>query len=254
MNGMANERAMATARAAMRLLIAVLVIGFAANACVANTTVVMVRHGEKDLSDFGQLLCRGLNRSLMLGPVLLAKFGVPDAIYAPIPDFKQAGDGPRYIDMRSVTTIEPFAIQLGQRVHTNWYWNDAAAVSDYLARLTTGLHVCAWEHSQITAIAKALIGKLGGDPAIVPIWQDDDFDSIYIIRFGKSPDGSQFVTFDVDHEDLNGLPIACPALKLPQSTAAADAAPGSGADHSGSTNVMVKRAPQPEAPPGTLLR
>jgi len=222
-NDKANDGVMATARVALRFLIALFVIGFSANLCFANTTVVMVRHGEKDLSDFGQLLCKGLNRSLMLGPVLLAKFGVPDAIYAPIPDFKKAENGAQYIDLRSVTTIEPYAIQLGQRVHTNWYWNDAVAVSDYLARQTGGLHVFAWEHGQLTAIARALVGKLGGDPTVVPAWQDNDFDSIYVIRFGKNPDGSRFVTFDVGHENLNDLPISCPALNLPQSTAPASA-------------------------------
>jgi hypothetical protein len=38
-------------------------------------TIVCVRHGEKPPGSFGQLTCRGLNRSLALPDVLLKKFG-----------------------------------------------------------------------------------------------------------------------------------------------------------------------------------
>ena len=44
-----------------------------------------MRHGEKPSGGYGQLTCQGLNRSLALPDVLLAKFGKPTYLYAPNP-------------------------------------------------------------------------------------------------------------------------------------------------------------------------
>jgi hypothetical protein len=61
----------------------------------ADTTIVIVRHGEKPAQGLGQLSCRGLNRSLALAPVLLSRYGTPVAIYAPNPAVKKADKGYR---------------------------------------------------------------------------------------------------------------------------------------------------------------
>ena len=46
---------------------------------------MFLRHGEKPSGGYGQLTCQGLNRSLALPDVLLAKYGKPTYLYAPNP-------------------------------------------------------------------------------------------------------------------------------------------------------------------------
>ena len=62
-----------------RLSSALLVVLFVAVAAPAHAqqTIVLLRHGEKPSAGLGQLTCQGLNRSLALPDVLLAKFGKP---------------------------------------------------------------------------------------------------------------------------------------------------------------------------------
>ena len=50
-----------------------------------ETTVVMVRHGEKPVADLGQLACQGLNRALKLANVLYSRYGAANLIFAPNP-------------------------------------------------------------------------------------------------------------------------------------------------------------------------
>lgn len=55
----------------------------------ADTTIIIVRHGEKPAQGLGQLTCQGLNRALALPAVLLSRYGNPVAIYAPNPAIKK---------------------------------------------------------------------------------------------------------------------------------------------------------------------
>lgn len=48
---------------------------------LADSTIVILRHGEKPGRGLGQLSCQGLNRALALPPILLSRYGVPVAIY-----------------------------------------------------------------------------------------------------------------------------------------------------------------------------
>src|ERR1700761_5123363 len=59
-------------------------------------TLVFVRHGEKPAQGFGQLNCQGLNRSMALPAVIAAKFGKPDALFAPDPGQQKNDSGHPY--------------------------------------------------------------------------------------------------------------------------------------------------------------
>ncbi|MGK2895282.1 hypothetical protein [Klebsiella michiganensis] len=72
----------------------------------AETTVVFLRHGEKPEAPTGQIICRGFNRALALPALLLARFGMPDAIYASVPKENKPCSS-----LCPLTTILPTAIQ-----------------------------------------------------------------------------------------------------------------------------------------------
>jgi hypothetical protein len=86
-----------------------------ANACATDNTVetlVFVRHGEKPAEGLGQLSCKGLNRSLALPAVIAAKFGKPDAIFAPDPGQQKNDGGHPYYYVRPLATIEEICSDL----------------------------------------------------------------------------------------------------------------------------------------------
>src|ERR1700761_4946196 len=85
-------------------------------------TIVCLRHGEKPHGGLGQLTPRGLNRSMALPKLLLAKYGKPKFIFACNPAQKvdetpphvvEKGDENKYYYLRPLVTIEPTAIQCG---------------------------------------------------------------------------------------------------------------------------------------------
>jgi hypothetical protein len=73
----------------------------------------------------------------------------------------------------------------------------------------SGFVLVAWEHKIIVTLAKALLAHHGGDPAAVPKWHGDDFDSIYVIVLTAAY-GTVTATFEHKQENLNGLPQTCP--------------------------------------------
>lgn len=54
--------------------------------------------------------------------------------------------------------------------------------------------------------AKALIKRTGGDPEQIPQWEDDDFDSLYVIRLN---DEGKLVLFKKENEGLNDVSERC---------------------------------------------
>ena len=67
-----------------RFVLGAALVAMAVPALAARVeTIVFVRHGEKPEAGLGQLSCQGLNRALALPAVIRAKFGRPDAIFAP---------------------------------------------------------------------------------------------------------------------------------------------------------------------------
>lgn len=174
----------------------------------AETTIIIVRHGEKPAQGLGQLSCQGLNRSLALAPVLLSRYGKPVAIYAPNPAVKKKDKGVSYAYVRPLATIEPLAIRVGLPVNVDWGMTNIAQLAEELLARTDGTQVVAWEHHLAEELARRLLMALGGDPAEVPKWGDSDFDSIYAVRV-TGHDKDRHAIFTRESEGLNGLSDSC---------------------------------------------
>jgi hypothetical protein len=174
-------------------------------------TIVMVRHGEKPADGLGQLNCQGLNRALALPAVIEKLFGRPDAIVAPDPAQSKEDYGHLYNYVRPLATIEPTAIVFGLPVDASVGVSDLDALRQKLEApvYRNALVVVAWEHANIAKLARLLVSDHGGDPTIVPDWQGDDYDSIYVVKLTQSGTGPA-VTFDHRHEGLDGQATACP--------------------------------------------
>lgn len=181
----------------------------------ADSTIVILRHGEKPPAGLGQLSCQGLNRSLALPRVLLARYGKPAAIYAPNPSIQKQDLGVPYAYIRPLATIEPLAIQIGMPVNVSWGMSDIEPLAETLLSKADGLQLVAWEHHLGKELAKLLLAKSGGNKNLVPEWAGDDFDSLYVVRIASGPDGAKKVSFSHEQQGLNSMPTACPAANVP---------------------------------------
>jgi hypothetical protein len=177
----------------------------------ALETIVFVRYREKPDKGLGQLDCQGLNRALALPPVIAKTFGRPSAIFAPDPSQQKQDDGVSYDYVRPLATIEPTAIFFGLPVNASFGFSNTdglrAAIEQPLYR--NAVVLVAWEHRHIETIARALLAAHGGDPALVPKWDKDDFDSIYVVTITGTEDAAK-ATFAHEREGLDGQPDACP--------------------------------------------
>lgn len=174
----------------------------------ADTTIVIVRHGEKPVQGLGQLSCQGFNRSLALAPVLLSNYGKPVAIYAPNPAVKKIDKGVSYAYIRPLATIEPLAIRVGLPVNIDWGMADITQLAERLLAQTEGTQVVAWEHHLAEKLAKHLLAALGSNSTDVPNWSDTDFDSIYVIHI-TGHDKARRAIFTHENEGLNNLSANC---------------------------------------------
>ncbi|MFP3567262.1 histidine phosphatase family protein [Paraburkholderia sp. SIMBA_030] len=202
----------------------------AAHAADGNIeTLVFVRHGEKPAQGFGQLNCQGLNRALALPAVIAAKFGKPDAIYAPDPGQQKDDSGHSYYYVRPLATIEPTAIQFEMPVQMPYGF---AQIDQLGATLVNPAHrgkliVVAWEHKLIVKLLRQMLSAHGGSAADVPNWQSDDFDSIYVVRLAWE-NGAARASFKHDHQGLDGRTADCPCAALPGAPSAAAAGASAG--------------------------
>lgn len=181
------------------------------NAACADETIVFVRHAEKPEQGLGQLSCQGLNRAMKLPASLRTQFGKPDALFAPNPGIRKNDKGVSYNYIRPLATIEPTAIQAGMPVNTDLGFKDSdglvkALVAPQYANATVFV---AWEHYFAMQASRALMSQFGGDPKVVPKWQNPDFDSIYVVHLHTNADGSRKATFELKHEGLNNQPENC---------------------------------------------
>ncbi|MDX1914943.1 MAG: histidine phosphatase family protein [Methylophilus sp.] len=147
--------------------------------------VVIIRHGEKP-ADGDNLSCQGLNRALQLPKVLIKKFNRPDDIYVP-----SLNMGKETTHARMLQTVTPLAIQYNLKINSKYDAKDFTKVTkEVLNKKGTVLMV--WQHSAIHDLAKTL----GVQHA--PKWQDEDFDSIWVIQFSKGQ-----ASLTIDHEQLS---------------------------------------------------
>ena len=188
-------------------------------------TLVFVRHGEKPAQGYGQLNCQGLNRALALPAVIAAKFGKPDALYAPDPGQQKDDSGKPYYYIRPLATIEPTAIQFQMPVQTPYGFAQIDQLGSALVKPANRgkLIVVAWEHKLIVKLLRQMLNAHGGQSADVPNWKSDDFDSIYIVRL-KWQGGTAHASFKHDRQGLDGRSTDCPCAALPGSSAAAGSA------------------------------
>jgi hypothetical protein len=179
-------------------------------------TLVFVRHGEKPAAGLGQLNCKGLNRALALPAVIAAKYGKPDAIYAPDPGELKDDGGKPYNYVRPLATIEPTAIQFGLPVATPYGYSQIGKLSDTLVdpKWRGRTVVVAWEHREIEELVRQIMVAHGGNAADVPKWKSADFDSIYVLRIDWSS-ATPRVHFAREHEGLDGRSDDCPCATLP---------------------------------------
>ena len=196
----------------MKQITAVFVCLLFSASAFADETIVLIRHGEKPKHGLGQLNCQGLNRSLALPEVLITKFGKADAIFAPNPAVLKKDNDTNYAYIRPLATIEPTAIRLGLPVDIEFGSKDIAALQATLLSPTykNAVVYLAWEHHLAEKTARKLVASIDkNEAAKVPVWQDDDFDSIYVIRLTGEA-GAKRVTFTLDKQGLNALPESCP--------------------------------------------
>jgi hypothetical protein len=173
-------------------------------------TIVCIRHGEKPPGGLGQLTCRGLNRALALPKVLLAKYGSPQFVFAPNPTEKSDTNGGYYY-VRPLVTIEPTAIRCGLPINTQFGFREIKGLEDELqkAPYQNATIFVAWEHGLLDKFARNLVKDNGGDPAQVPAWPGNDYDTIFVFKI-TAENGRKTISFAIDHEGLNGLSDDCP--------------------------------------------
>jgi hypothetical protein len=203
---------MAMRRAVFALLVLPwLCAGPATAASPTTQTIVFLRHGEKPAMGLGQLTCQGLNRALALPAVIARDFGRPDAIFAPDPAKEKSDGGRMYDYIRPLATVEPSAIYFGLPVEASIGFLDTPA----LVRLLNiqgyqgALVLVGWEHHKIVDAVQQIMTENGGNPALIPDWKDDDFDSLYVVKVAHA-DGPATATFELRHEGLDGQSTECP--------------------------------------------
>ncbi len=176
-------------------------------------TIVAIRHGEKPLDSLGQLNCRGLNRSLALPHVLLARYGRPGFIFAPNPSVMSTSASGTYSYVRPLATIEPTAIEAHLPVNTEIGLGDIKGLQRQITSMPywNSVVFIAWEHSFLDRFVKELVHSYGGNPALVPSWPEGDYDSIFVIQLRRQNNKTS-ISFRHDHEGLSGrLSDSCPA-------------------------------------------
>ena len=173
---------------------------------LGQETLIFVRHGEKPTGHSGQLTCKGLNRALSLPQVLLSRYGKPDYIFAAGPKEDKLGNS-----LRPLSTIMPTAVQLDLPINIQFHADDIDGLEQELNsdKYQDSRVFIAWEHKNLDKIVKNIVKHQGGDPAQVPHWAGDDFDSIFIITLDTSA-ATNKVKFHVDAENLKQLSSSCP--------------------------------------------
>jgi hypothetical protein len=179
-------------------------------------TIVMIRHGEKPPAGLGQLTCRGLNRALALPALLIARYGKPDAIYAPNPadEIQERNKGPHYSYVRPLATIEPTAIRLGMPVNTQIGYDQIGQLQQALLQpaYAHSLIFVAWEHDNLHRFAQQILRAHGDGASLLPPWHGWDYGTIYFFHVTRPESGGEpHVTLSIQQENLGAkLTNTCP--------------------------------------------
>jgi hypothetical protein len=157
-----------------------------------NLKVIIIRHAEKPVKG-DNLTCQGINRSLELPGLLSSKFGIPDYIYVP-----SLGLGQSTKHSRMFQTVIPLAAKYNLSINSKYDEKDSSGIANDI-KTKQGTVLIVWEHHAIPPIVAAL-----GVSDYNLVWDDTDFDSIWIITFSNG-----MVTLTKDKEGLMP-PVGCP--------------------------------------------
>lgn len=173
-------------------------------------TIVFIRHAEKSKDGLGQLSCAGLNRALALPAVLTKKFGDPNYILAANPNSVISENKGLYYYVRPLATIEPTAIQLKMPVKTLHSYDDDFTMAQTLINpeYRNATVYVAWEHRHLADLVRNIMVLTQANPNLIPNWQREDFDSIYVLKLNWKTHPPQ-VTFTRDKQNLNNLSSMC---------------------------------------------
>ena len=199
------------------LCFALLAAAAPASAAEAVERIVVIRHGEKPEAGLGQLACRGLSRALALPDVIIARFGPPQAVFAPNPAHKKPDRGHPYNYIRPLATIEPLAIRAGLPVDLRFGFDEFLPLSRALesSQYAGQLVIVAWEHKVAIPLLQDLLKRNGADAKQVQPWKDDDFDRMDVVEITRTAGQKPTATYSSGRQGLDGLPEACPTVKHP---------------------------------------
>lgn len=150
--------------------------------------IIIIRHGEKPKNG-DNLNCQGLNRSLLIPDMIVSKFGVPSFSYVP-----SVGVDSATKHARMFQTITPLAVKYNLTINSRFNGKDSAGLANDIIK-RHGVVLVVWDHKSIVPIIHAL----GINDAELK-WNDDDFDSIWIIQISNGK-----AVFIKDKEDLHPL-------------------------------------------------
>lgn len=190
--------------------------------------LVLMRHGEKPGNGLGNLDCKGLNRSLALPNVLLSKFGTPDFIFAPNParkirdgntcfNYREVSNfSKKYNYIRPLVTIEPTAIKCNLPINSDYGLDQIHELLDELTddKYCNKTIFVAWEHNYLDRFARLFaknIMNVDNPESLIPKWESDDFDSIFIFTKQDSYTNTFEYEFSIDKENLNSVSNICPS-------------------------------------------
>jgi hypothetical protein len=167
-------------------------------------TVVCIRHGERTDTELGQMKIQGFNRALALPKLLLSRYGKPDYLFAPNPS-EEIGNPP-HCYVRPLAAIEPTAIYCDLPVNTLFGFRHIKELQAEIEKplyKNSVIFIC-WEHHQLEKFVQQVVADHGGNPAQVPDWKTNDYDSLYVLKLSRV-DGRPVVTFTLEKENLNNL-------------------------------------------------
>ena len=169
------------------------------SATAITKTIHINRHGEKTwaagcLDDQGNARANYISTDVYNGQV----FDLPDVIYAC--RYKDPIDCERCKEtvtpLSEVTGI-PIIFDYGYRLVLGGNGGAAKAMIEKLGDENVNNIVVAWEHNNINKLAKAL----GASASDLPIWEDSDYDSIYVMTF----EDGVFSNYEKKAENFPGL-------------------------------------------------
>lgn len=152
--------------------------------------VVIIRHGEKPDSGYN-LSCKGYNRSLQIPEIITSQFGVPDFTYVP-----KISIGKATKSVRMYQTVVPLAVKYNLLINSKYDENDSFQIAtDILEKKGTVLVV--WNSTDIPSIVRRL-GIVNNEL----LWDEADYDSIWVINFVRAKEGKLRPVFSRANENI----------------------------------------------------